>query len=82
MSGEEISGNSLDATVLYHQTCVAAQELTDPKYIRTVKGEAQWKAHAVCLALLFLNLDETLTKGGDIPMEWVIGDLPEDIQEQ
>lgn len=76
MSYEEI-----DTRALYDQTCIAAQELTDPEYIKELTTMASWKASAVALALLFQNLDEALIKGGEFPIEWALGGPLEDVPE-
>ncbi|MEV7402873.1 hypothetical protein AB0N93_21080 [Streptomyces sp. NPDC091267] len=75
-----MSIDEINTRELYDQTCIAAQELLDPEYTKGLTTMAAWKSSAVCLALLLKNLDEALTLGGEIPLEWVIGDLPEDVQ--
>ncbi|MFG2370393.1 hypothetical protein ACGFY9_02795 [Streptomyces sp. NPDC048504] len=74
-----MSNDEMGARELYDQTLSAAERLTHPEYTGTLKNAASWKAAATGLAHLVRNLDEALIEGGDIPMEWVIGGLTDEI---
>lgn len=77
-----MSSDGIDARELYDQTLSAAERLTQPAYAKDLKNVASWRSAAVGLAHLVLSLNEALAEGGDIPMEWVIGGLTDDIENE
>ncbi|WP_329254005.1 hypothetical protein OG223_27550 [Streptomyces sp. NBC_01478] len=77
-----MDSDEIETRELYDQTAIAAEELTDPEYTRGLRTLAAWKSGALRLAHLWKGLDAALTEGGDIPIEWIIGDLPEEVPKQ
>ncbi|MER7928460.1 hypothetical protein ABTY96_35835 [Streptomyces sp. NPDC096057] len=76
-----MSSDEIDTRELYDLMLRAAERLTHPEYTRSLKNAIHWKTAATGLARLVKNLDEALIEGGDIPMEWVIGGLTDDISD-
>ncbi|MFD4875997.1 hypothetical protein ACFWOB_21925 [Streptomyces sp. NPDC058420] len=74
-----MNNDEIGARELYDLVLTAAERLTHPAYTGSLKNVASWRTAATGLARLVKNLDAALIEGGDIPMEWVIGGLTDDI---